>query len=379
MAITLLVNTGSTSVQTALVTTATDLSRVATAPEMVFGDTRDIAVKFLSGDNTFESWSGQNNYSVKIGIGPSGGVPTSGTFTISDGSVSTASLDFNATAAAVQTALNALNAGAGPQSGTVMVTKPAAGVYSVRWDAVGARTPLTVDVGSLEPDSAATITETTAGDGSTREEQLIRIVRQPATMVELDSADVIANGWSGVIDLDTVGCLKLMAGADSVSTSLEVEVTDDSGNRRTYVQTPVVLRNETLDEYASSSPSFSQSATLEEVFTYQEIATIATAGNTDITIGTKMRQHTVNIESVTGGSGAYTRTLTLPVANAAEGQRVSIVASIVNSTNPTLEVRNATSGGTLLTSVTGDGTAMVFAGEYTYNGTAWVEAGGSIL
>jgi hypothetical protein len=69
-----------------------------------------------------------------------------------------------------------------------------------------------------------------------------------------DSWSLITNGWTAYINLNTQGIADLLAGAQTVKTKMEVEVTDGSGNVRTYGQRSVRILNQTISG-ASTVPT----------------------------------------------------------------------------------------------------------------------------
>jgi hypothetical protein len=92
-------------------------------------------------------------------------------FTLGDGTETTSQLQWESlTAAALQTALNALNSGAGPYSDTVTVTGDNSTGFVVTWDSNGAHADLTA---TTVEGGDVTVTETTPGDGATPEAQTL--------------------------------------------------------------------------------------------------------------------------------------------------------------------------------------------------------------
>lgn len=116
-----------------------------------------------------------------------------------------------------------------------------------------------------------------------------------------------------------------------------------------------------------------QSVSSRSASSYEAIS-FSAAGNTDVTPGANSAVHHV-VATVSAGAGSYTRTVALLTANASAGDRVSIRFDMPASTNPTVQVRNATSGGTLLTTIAGEAGGVPVCAEYFYTGSAWVELG----
>lgn len=80
--------------------------------------------------------------------------------------------------------------------------------------------------------------------------------------------------------------------------------------------------------------------------------------------------------TASAGSGAYTRIVVLNTTNTpTAGDQIRIVLTFPASMNPTIEVRNATSGGTLLDTVKNlSATADTIQLDYIYVGSAWSRA-----
>jgi hypothetical protein len=113
-------------------------------------------------------------------------VPTAGTFTVTYGANTTSALAYNITAAAFQTALNAL--ASITSAGGVIVTKVGDN-YTIEFNSTGDRTAFTANTGALFPLSTAVISVVQDGTG-TAPEIVIFHVRQ--------SSVVNATSWTSV-------------------------------------------------------------------------------------------------------------------------------------------------------------------------------------
>lgn len=109
-------------------------------------------------------------------------------------------------------------------------------------------------------------------------------------------------------------------------------------------------------------------------FTTETVASFSSAGNSDVTLPSNGVHHVAFITASTG-AGTYTRTISLLTTNASTGDMIDIRLDMPASVNPTVEIRNASSGGTLLTTAVGDGSTGTVHGYYQYTGSAWVEVG----
>jgi hypothetical protein len=102
---------------------------------------------------------------------------------------------------------------------------------------------------------------------------------------------------------------------------------------------------------------------------YESLA-FSAAGNTDVTPPAGGGYHTAVVVP-SAGAGAYTRTVSILTANALQGSRVTLRVEMPASANPTVEIRNATSGGTLLLTLSGNASAVTYPVELVYTGSAW--------
>lgn len=124
--------------------------------------------------------------SIYLGLGPVGESPTLGTFTLTYGADTTAALDYNITAAALETALNAL--ASITSAGGIDVTGPDSGPYQIVFRTAGSRTSITGNADLLYPLSSIQVYEARAGDAGTNEIQVVVIDRQPAALAQTFTA-----------------------------------------------------------------------------------------------------------------------------------------------------------------------------------------------
>jgi len=165
----------------------------STSPEaVVFGDTPDINVRLVeSNPASFDlpwRYVDLTGYSLRVAIGNPGGDPTSGTFTLTFDGDTTADLNYNATAAEIDTELNGLASMV--TAGGCTVSAVSSG-YQVAFDTVGAQNTITATTDSLFPASSAYIYEATTGDGSTKEVQVVTLEVDNSAYVEL-TTDIAA-------------------------------------------------------------------------------------------------------------------------------------------------------------------------------------------
>lgn len=160
-------------------------STLPAAPQrFVIGDSVPVNVRVVTADPS-SVWQEVDltDQSIRLAIGAPAAQPTSGTWTVTYGGDTTSALDFDATAAELETALNAL--ASITSAGGVSITKSTSGAYRVVFDSAGARTVFSTDNAGLYPSTDSFISEAVTGDGSTREIVLIKLETQPAAYVEL--------------------------------------------------------------------------------------------------------------------------------------------------------------------------------------------------
>jgi hypothetical protein len=88
-----------------------------------------------------------------------------------------------------------------------------------------------------------------------------------------------------------------------------------------------------------------------------------------------LTQATVSVIS-SAGSGTYTYKVVLLTTGVTAGALADVYIQVPASANPTIEVRNATTAGTTLHSVTGDSSNITYQRiGFRFNGTAWVKFG----
>lgn len=120
------------------------------------------------------------------------------------------------------------------------------------------------------------------------------------------------------------------------------------------------------------------------VSSYQD-ETIDEAGDTEIAPGLRITstggtsilsesRHHMAVVTVSAGAGIYTRTLTLLTDDRQRGDMVLMRLLVAGSTNPTVQIRNATSGGTLLATIAGTASATNWFAALFFNGSSWTLA-----
>lgn len=107
---------------------------------------------------------------------------------------------------------------------------------------------------------------------------------------------------------------------------------------------------------------------IKALFSYA--ASTNASGNTTITPGAVNGEH-VEVTTISG-TGSTTRILVLATSNApTAGARITNRVSLPATADITIEWRNATSGGTLITSLITDGSGDDGVFEFYYDGSAW--------
>ena len=183
--------------------------REAPAGAFVAGSSYDINLYFVLNDGTYDSRSGGGTTDVQLAVGTIA-TPQSGSFTITDGT-DTATIEYGASAQAVEDALNALNSDTGPNVGTaslVDVEKQSDTQYTITWRTLGAMTALSGASVSLHPESTPSASIAVAGSATAYAQQVIEVTRQPAIYEQTWST--ITNGHSATVAFNTTRLLQSM-------------------------------------------------------------------------------------------------------------------------------------------------------------------------
>lgn len=173
-------------------------------PSFFLGDKAQLEI-YLVKDTGLATFPRQeadySGLSFKVAVGQIDESPTGGTWLLSYGGNTTSALAYNATAAQVQAALNAL--ASITSAGGVTVTKVGDN-YNVLFNQDGARTELTADAASLTPLSTAGISTLQEGTVSQPAIYLVHLQRTVAayatsfTQVSASAASVSAlSAWDG--------------------------------------------------------------------------------------------------------------------------------------------------------------------------------------
>jgi len=254
MSHTLTVNTARSNVHTALVAAIAQPYTPKAFPTLTFGETIDIELYLVTEGGAIDARSGTTGYTPRVSVLLPTLQPTCGTFTISDG-VETITADYNVGAQDLETALNAMNDGAGPFDDQCTVTKFADGTFSILFDTVGDKSELTVSASGIQPTSAASVLPLVEGDATTREEQLIRILAEP--LVFEDSATQIASGWSMTLDANNANILRATAAEQSdLSANYSIEVVSPTATVDVVARGPVIINEGSFDIAALSGITY---------------------------------------------------------------------------------------------------------------------------
>lgn len=191
---------------------------------------------------------------------------------------------------------------------------------------------------------------------------------------------------SGVLDLRTPGIESLLNGSTERVVILEVQAADATDYPVKILQRDVMLRRPVLTpETTQPQPSgggevYSTAevdALLEGLTGDFPTLSISTAGTNNLAPTTEFLQW-FQLVTAAAGAGAYTHVLPLDNTKAKDGAIFRIEIDFAASANPTIQIRDNTSGGTLLESVSGDaGGATYYVGQFRFNGTNWLKLSGS--
>lgn len=223
---------------------SSELGQSAPQPQFVYGDNNPVQVFLADGLGGFDADSGTGGVTLKMGIVTPGSKPTGGTYKLQyNAGTKSAAIDYNASAATIETALDAI-------AGVSVAVTGSFPCYEIEWDSTGAQDDITAATGAsddnaLTPDGAISVSKLVDGDGSNKEKWLLEIRRAPHAMQSTWTQ--ITNGWSGDFDMRTRGICELLGTSTTVATTLEVEITDTSGKIYTVAQVPCIVRAQGID------------------------------------------------------------------------------------------------------------------------------------
>lgn len=177
------------------------------------------------------------------------------------------------------------------------------------------------------------------------------------TNLGLGSAAVAATG-----DFDAAGA------AAAVNTTLSSHTSNTSNPHSvTAAQAGALATASNLSDLASASTA---RANLGTQFGATTPTAISGTGDTSLalTSGDAVRTFLVDLQA---GASGYTATATLPSTSATAGAQAIVKVTVAASNNPRLELRNLTSGGTLLDEYIGNGVARTVVTRLVFDGTNW--------
>lgn len=227
--------------------------------ELVFGETHATNIYIVDGAGAYSSAGGAVGSTVKVGIGVRGGVPTEGTFTLTFDGDTTTALSYNATAAQIESALEALpSIGAG----NVEVTGefPSYEIEFIGDLEEAPQSLLEGDPDLLFPISVTNISRIQTGDTGVNEVQFLNLATETAWLNS--SWTRFAGppaGWSGTISPNGLKVFQMFNGKSLITPTLEIRVTDAAGNPRSYASLPFKLLQTLIPTGAlSTTPEVSQ-------------------------------------------------------------------------------------------------------------------------
>lgn len=245
-------NIDAVALSAARVISADDL-RPKTFKPFVTGDSSVIDV-FLTGSEGLQNI--QDYPTVRLGIGELNARPTGGTWDYGSAN----NLAYNINAVNLEAAIEA-------ETAQCSVTELANFVFKVVFDANGAQTIANVDPSNLTPSSSVDISKLVEGDASTQEQWLIRLFRNPVVLTT-SWENISGNGIRGSLNFGTAELYKLIgdaAPATSVSSTIELELTDTDGNVQSIFQVPVTIQGEVIGQGTTGVAAFGTYATSQQL------------------------------------------------------------------------------------------------------------------
>lgn len=224
-------------------------TQVVRLPQIVEGETLDVELSLVNSNGGYDSRSGDATVDLAVAVSAKGAAATSGTFTLTAGTETTAAIAYNASGQAVQDALNALNSNTGAYGSTVVVTKLAAGSYRVIFDTVGARTIFGGTSIDLAPESEVVAATSVVGSSTIRAQQVIEISQQPA--IYTSTWTTHANKFTGQLDANTARVQEFIAAG--LEAYFEVKVDNDVVSQVPIAVLPAVAAPNSLPAHTLPS------------------------------------------------------------------------------------------------------------------------------
>ena len=270
----LFINFDTNDLKSSSVASASDL-RNRRFTQFVAGDSLELDL-FLVGTSGLLNI--QDYAEVRLGLGQLDARPDSGTYKIG----SNAPLAYNHSAAQLEAIIDSDVADA-------TVTQLTNFVFRVQFNSTGSQTIPSIDSRLLAPTSTVSVTKLVTGDASTKETWLWRLYQNPVAFTSSFS-NITGQGVRGILPLATSGVYDLLGTNKELTTNLELELTDASGNVRTIMQAEVKLRGEVIGHNFSGSipvsPSIPPSATtFLESFPDPTVVGDLTVGGLDLPTG----------------------------------------------------------------------------------------------
>jgi hypothetical protein len=198
-------------------------TQVVRLPQIVEGETLDVELSLVNSGGGYDTRSGDATVTLAVAVSARGAAATSGTFTLTASTETTSPLAWNASAEAVEGALNALNSGSGAYGSKVDVKKLNSGSYRIIFKDVGARTDFGGTSIDLAPESEVTISTAVVGSATIRAQMIIEISQQPA--IYTNTWTTGSSKFSGQLNANTARVQELIAtGQDAF---FEVKVDND--------------------------------------------------------------------------------------------------------------------------------------------------------
>ena len=260
----------------------------ALLPVAYQGDTLNLTLRFLQATGTTPPYTDidYSGAAVLVAAGEIGTKPTEGFFTITDTSASqvTSQLAYNATAAQVQTAIQAALT-TNWSSATVLGAN--GGPYTITNGSNGVQTALIGTPVSLSPVSSVPITTLQAGTDTLPQMEYVQLSVNPVALQDTWTASFSPDVLTGTLSLATSGIEALIGENPFVCTSFSIQVTPSGENAFTAYQGNFTIENDLIVGAPSApAPSVSYYTTTESDARYNSGVYVErnNTGDTDLSV-----------------------------------------------------------------------------------------------
>lgn len=219
---------------------------------LVVDDIYTLSVYLVDGIGDYSDISGDAGYTVRVAVGTPGASPDSGTWPLTCGVNTASDLDWDISAAALESALNNLTSVINAGGVDVIGTAP---FFAVTWRETGTKPDFTSGANTLSPTSFVKIEVKNDGSAGANKEVYLFLCQYPLS--EQTSSEPITDGWALSLSLKTLAARAATSGLEFLNSTISIAIVDGSG----YEETEVLCQVQILVPPGMSNPTSTWSPT----------------------------------------------------------------------------------------------------------------------